>query len=516
MKRATLHWDASSVRKLMWRVVLLLLITSLPTAAANHVDRFEVIWVLWENEIPAVYSPQFTRQNYLSPEEDIIGVYLGGEARAYPIKIMNWHEVVNDVVGGVPIAITYCPLCGTGIVFSRVVEDEELTFGVSGRLYKSNLVMFDNETESLWSQITGEAILGPLHGRRLQWVFSLTLYWSDWKEQHPDSLILMPPLPQCAGGRTGDECRDYTVDPYMGYRLSTVVYSDFGGEYRDTILHPKTTILGIEIGGVAMAYPLIVLEETQVLHDVLNRQQILATFVNGSAQAFDPGGRRFMPFEEGAMKDDEGAVWNRLTGESLSGQKLQPLKTTRAMWFAWAQFQPGSGVYSLRPPSVLTFALSTTPSTVAKGEVLFQDVHLNNTSSLALEEVTIRVNLPQALEYVTDDAPSSSGYYLRSEEGSVLSYVFESISPGTHTFRITTMLKAEGLQGTIFKSTISIEYRDTEGRTISASRQGETFEVVEREPRSLSPLLSLLPLGAIPVIGWWFFRRRRLEAPEND
>ncbi len=495
---------------------LLLLAGSLPTGTAHHVDPFEVIQVLWKNDIPAIYTPRFTQGLNLSPEEEVIGLTVGGEARAYPLKIMNWHEVVNDVVGGVPLAVTYCPLCGTGIVFDRAVEGEVLTLGVSGRLYRSNLVMFDNETGSLWSQLSGEALLGPLHGKKLQWMASSTLPWADWRARYPHSLLLSPPLPHCTGGRTGDDCRDYTVDPYRGYKLSTVVYSDFGGEYADTILHPKATVLGIEVEGVPMAYPFSILEETPVLHDVLHRQRIVVTFVNGSAQAFDPGDREFLPAGTGTMRDDSGVLWNRLTGVAEAGQSLRSLEAIPSMWFAWAEFRPGSGVYSLRPPSVLTFALHTQPSTVAKGEVLHQDVRFNNTSNLTLEEVAIRVDLPQGLEYVADDAPSVPGYAARSEEGSRLEYAFVSVSPGSHAFRITTRLQEVELQGIIFKSTISIEYQDADGRIITASRPGEFFEVVEREVRASPSLLYLLPLALVPAVVWLLLRMRRTRhAPEN-
>ncbi len=496
------------LRSLRPWLILLTLLTLLPTASAHHVDPFEVIKVLERNEIPAVYDPQFTREDYLEPEDEVIGLTLGGEARAYPISIMNWHEVVNDLVADVPVAITYCPLCGTGIVFSRMVDGEELTLGVSGRLYKSNLVMFDNETESLWSQITGEAIQGRLHGKKLEWISSSTLPSSEWRFRHPDSRILLPPLPQCAGGRTGNSCRDYTADPYAGYRRSTVVYGDFGGEYTDRILHPKAMVLGIQMGGVAVAYPYSLLEELGIVHDVLNRQPVLVTYVNGSAQAFDPGGRQFASLRDGFMKDSSGEVWRTLTGESPSGDKLRQLEATPSMWFSWAQFYPGSGVHGMRPPSVLSFSLRTSPPEATRVEVLIQEVWLNNTSDFSLDKVMVTVELPEALDYITDDAATQFDDLDRSVEGSGLAYRLPSLSPGFHSFRITTSLVQGDLPGIIFKGTISIQYEDADGRIIEASRQGETFRVVERSSGP-TPLFYIVPLMVIPALGWWIIRRMR-------
>ncbi|MFQ5838530.1 MAG: DUF3179 domain-containing protein [Thermoplasmata archaeon] len=495
--------------------ILLVFLMALPTAAANHVDQFEVLKVLEEDDIPAIYRPRFTEEDYIAPEEEVVGLALGGESRVYPIRILNWHEVVDDLVGAQPIVVTYCPLCGSGIVFSRLVNGKELTFGVSGRLYKSNLVMVDNETRSLWSQMTGEAILGPMHGKRLQWVASSTLPWADWKARYPDSLILLPPLPQCTGGRTGMDCRDYEVDPYEGYWLSTIVYSDFGAEYTDTILHPKTAVLGLDVGGVAMAYPLFLLEQSPVVHGVLNRQQVLVTYFNGSAQAFDPGGRQFNAFEEFWMMDDTGGLWNGFTGESPSGEALRRLEGIRAMWFAWAEFHPGSGVYSLRPPSVLTFAIHSLPTTVADGEELYQDVRFNNTADFPLERMTIRVQLPSVVDYVTDDAESLSMPFQRSVEENTLTYGFASVPPGPHSFRITTRVREDDHPGIVFKSSISIEYEDADGRIIAASGDGGTFEVVER-PSTTFFLPLLLPVAAVPPVVFWLLRKRmRSGGPGN-
>lgn len=489
-----------------WFVVLLPFLL-LPTAAAHHVDPLEVLKVLEVGDIPTIYHPRFTQDAYVEPTETVIGLAIGGEARAYPIKIMNWHEVVNDTVGGLPVAITHCPLCGTGVVFSRVVEGNELTLGVSGKLYKSNLVLFDNETGSLWTQIDGEAILGPLHGKRLDWVSSHTLAWGDWVERFPRSLLLLPPLPQCAGGRTGDNCRDYTVDPYRGYRDSTVVYDEFGGEYTDTILHPKAPILGIVVGGVAMAYPLSVLEEFLVVNDVLNGQRVVVTYVNGSMQAFDPGNRAFTPMPASRMADESGGLWNRLSGESPSGQRLPPVQADNAMWFVWAEFYPGTGVFSLRPPSVLTFALRPTQARPVKGDLLAQEVSFRNTAEVTLPNLRIAVDLGVALEYVGDGALALPIFLGSSREAGSLIYEFGPVPQGPYSFLVTARVRHQDMPGVMFRSAISIEYVDLEGRTVTVSKTGDTFRVQERPP--FPTHLLFLAIAPLPLVAWWLYRRRR-------
>lgn len=488
-----------------WLVVLVPFLL-LPTAVAHHVDPLEVLKVLEVGDIPTIYHPRFTQDAYIDVTETVIGLATGGEARAYPIKIMNWHEVVNDTVDGLPVAITYCPLCGTGVVFSRLVEGNELTLGVSGKLYKSNLVLFDNETGSYWTQIDGEAILGPLHGKRLDWVPSHTVAWGDWVERFPRSLLLLPPLPQCEGGRTGDSCRDYTIDPYRGYRDSTIVYDEFGGEYTDTILHPKAPVLGIVVGGVAMAYPLTVLETSLVVNDVLNRQPLVITYVNGSVQAFDSGDREFSPLPGPMMADESGGLWSRLHGESLSGERLPLVEAGNSMWFAWVEFHPGTGVFALRPPSVLTFALRPTQALQAKGDLLLQEVRFNNTAQVALTNLRMVVDLGVALEFVRDQARALPMLLRSSPEAGKLLYEFGPVPPGPYSFLITARVRDRDLPGVFFRSAVSIEYVDVDGRTVTASKMGDTFRVGERPP--FPTHLLLLAMVPLPLVAWWLYRRK--------
>jgi hypothetical protein len=137
--------------------------------------------------IPSIDDPSFVpvAQADLPPQEPVMGLVIGGDARAYPLRILMWHEIVNDVVEGVPVAVTYCPLCNTGLVFDRRVDGRKLEFGTTGKLRHSDLVMYDRGTESWWQQFLGEAIVGELTGTRLKVLPSQTLSWADFKRIHP-------------------------------------------------------------------------------------------------------------------------------------------------------------------------------------------------------------------------------------------------------------------------------------------------------------------------------------------
>ncbi|RNJ80627.1 MAG: DUF3179 domain-containing protein, partial [Nitrosopumilus sp. B06] len=160
--------------------------------------------------IPSIDSPIFESADKQSiPDSDVvIGLYINGESRAYPLSILVWHEIVNDVVGGTPVSVTYCPLCYTNQVFERVIDGQTVEFGTSGKLYNSNLLMYDRLTESYWSQALGEAVKGELTGSVLELVPFDVITWGDWKKLHPDTLVLST--------ETG-HARAYGVDPYGDY-----------------------------------------------------------------------------------------------------------------------------------------------------------------------------------------------------------------------------------------------------------------------------------------------------------
>lgn len=177
-------------------------------------------------------------------DEMVIGIAFDGHAAAYPIAILVWHELVNDTLGGRPILVSYCPLCGTAMVFDRRIGGRERLFGVSGLLYRSDLLLYDRETESLWSQISSEAVTGPALGSRLTLLRSQLVPWGDWKAAHPGSTVL---------SRKTGHARSYGRSPYGGYATSTELYFPVDLDRR---YHPKTPTLGLRLRtGEARAYP---------------------------------------------------------------------------------------------------------------------------------------------------------------------------------------------------------------------------------------------------------------------
>jgi hypothetical protein len=151
----------------------------------------------------------------LDAKEPVMSVVIDGNARAYPLRIMIWHEIVNDTLAGRPIAVTYCPLCNAAIVFDRVVDGTETSFGTTGKLRNSDLVMYDRNTESWWQQFTGEAIAGSRTGTRLEIIPSQLVSWSSFQDRHPDGEVLVPDNPGF---------REYGRNPYAGYDSSAVPF----------------------------------------------------------------------------------------------------------------------------------------------------------------------------------------------------------------------------------------------------------------------------------------------------
>lgn len=260
--------------------------------------------------IPALTDPEFlpaARSAHVSDEDRVIGVFHDGVAKAYPLSLMNWHEIVNDVFGDSPLAVTYCPLCGTGVAFVAADKDGRgrRLFGVSGLLYNSDVVLYDRGTESLWSQLLGRAISGPLQGQELVPVPVANTTWKDWRGRHPNTLVL--------SDRTG-YTRDYGRDPYGAYATSKEVI--FPVRFRSKGFHPKQPVLGIVIDGVARAWPLS--ELSKVGADLDDRV----------------GGR---PVRIHFDAEHLTASITDATGAALPG--------VQSYWFAWYAFHPQTEVF---------------------------------------------------------------------------------------------------------------------------------------------------------------------------
>jgi len=161
--------------------------------------------------IPAIDHPRFLpvdSVSFLSDTEPVIAVDVGGQHRAYPVQILIWHEIVNDTIAGIPVAVTYCPLCNSALTFDRRIAGRVLDFGVSGKLYQSDQVMYDRQTESLWAQFVGQSIAGLLTGTRLRDYPTQTVPWGGWRAANPKGWVL---------SRETGFVRDYGTNPYAGY-----------------------------------------------------------------------------------------------------------------------------------------------------------------------------------------------------------------------------------------------------------------------------------------------------------
>lgn len=262
--------------------------------------------------IPALDHPAFIaadQADFLTPDERVLAISRHGIAKAYPIAILNWHEVVNDRFGSEPVVVTFCPLCGTGMAFLATVEGRVLDFGVSGLLYNSDVLLYDRQTQSLWSQIMTTAIVGPMKGRRLTMAPVAHTTWADWRQRHPKTLVLSP--------NTGHQ-RDYSRDPYAGYAQSEQVM--FPLRFNNRRFHPKESVIGVELDGRFKAYPFSELERTQTpFTDRIGERSVRVEYdaAHRSGRVFDA---------------DE-----------------QEIPSVIGFWFAWYAFHPETEVYTAPP-----------------------------------------------------------------------------------------------------------------------------------------------------------------------
>jgi hypothetical protein len=313
--------------------------------------------------IPPVDEPRPTSQadadEWLSEREPVLVVEIGDAVRAYPLQILVWHEIVNDTLGGRPIAVTYCPLCNSSLVLDRRVGARTFTFGTTGNLRNSDLVMWDRQTESWWQQLTGEAVVGKLTGTRLQVLPSQTLSWADFKGRYPNGDVL--------SRDTGVE-RDYGSNPYESYddpRSAPFLYDRetdsalpakervaavFAG--RDVAVVPFSRLadrpaVNTEVGGV----PAVVLFKKGVV-SALDAPSIVDSRDVGTAAGFDRRlGDRTLEFEpagSGRFRDRQtGSAWD-ITGRAVSGRlegnRLRPLRHDQQFWFALAAFVPDARI----------------------------------------------------------------------------------------------------------------------------------------------------------------------------
>lgn len=309
--------------------------------------------------IPPIDNPTFenitTANEWIDDREPVIAFIIDNDARAYPLQILTWHEIVNDEVSNIPVAVTFCPLCNTGLVFKRpTIGNEVLTFGTSGNLRYSDLVMWDRQTESWWQQFSGEAIVGDLTGTTLTFLPSTIIAWGDFKAKYPDGQVLSK--------NTGFN-RDYGRNPYAGYDNINENPFLFDGILDDR-LRPMERVVGILLdSGQGQAYALEHLTNMQVINDTVNETPIVIFWKPGTASALDTSSiadgndigsvgvyeaslnneiLSFKPNNDGTFSDEKtGSTWD-IFGQAidgpLSGTFLKKVAHHDTFWFAWAAF----------------------------------------------------------------------------------------------------------------------------------------------------------------------------------
>ena len=315
--------------------------------------------------IPPIDRPRFVGQAqadaWLGEQEPVLVFAQGGEARAYPLQILIWHEIVNDEVAGRPIAVTFCPLCNSALVFDRRVQGRVLDFGTTGKLRNSDLVMWDRQTESWWQQLTGEAIVGALAGTQLAFLPAPLVSYATFKAGYPRGRVL---------SRETGHFRDYGSNPYAGYDSPDNTAPFLLRGKPDARLHPVERVVALELGGEARAYPYRRLEQAGAVNDRLGGRDVVVLYRRGTRSALDghaiaqsrdvgtgvvyertvEGRTLTFAWEGEALVDREtGSRWS-LLGEAvagpLAGRRLTPVPHGNHFAFAWLAFRPHSQIYA--------------------------------------------------------------------------------------------------------------------------------------------------------------------------
>jgi uncharacterized protein DUF3179 len=313
--------------------------------------------------IPALVNPNFVSPaeatQWLRDNEPVIFLSHNDDNRAYPVQILMWHEIVNDEIGGTPIVVTFCPLCNSAIVFTRTVDGEVTTFGTTGKLHYSDLVMYDSTTESWWQQLTGEAIVGDRVGTQLTALPSQVVSFVDFKTRFHDGKVL---------SRDTGMSRRYGSNPYTGYDSNNSPFL-YSGPDTPAALKPIERVVIVQQDQNATVYAYSLLAKQQVVNDVVGTQRVVIFWKAGTSSALDSpavsGGRdigstgvfdpradgRLLTFEargDGFVDGETGSMWNIL-GQAvegrLKGQQLTSLVHGDFFWFAWAAFRPDSKIY---------------------------------------------------------------------------------------------------------------------------------------------------------------------------
>ncbi|MCZ6468783.1 MAG: DUF3179 domain-containing protein [Thermodesulfobacteriota bacterium] len=258
--------------------------------------------------IPAILHPKFEEANeakWLNDDDLVSGFTYNGVKRAYPLRILVWHEAVNDRIGDLPFLVSYCPLCGSTLIFNREIGGKEYKFGISGLLYQSDVLFYDRETQSLWSQLEMKSVSGKMAGTDFIVLPSTLATWKEWREKYPDTLVL---------SRDTGFFRNYDRQPYSGYEESSTIM--FPIKNKNNKFHPKEKVLVVLSGNRAKAYPFSELKKVKTpLKDKLGGKVIVIEFKDG----------------------------DYVNATDISGN---PVDSFVSYWFAWFTFKPDTLIFT--------------------------------------------------------------------------------------------------------------------------------------------------------------------------
>ena len=317
--------------------------------------------------IPSVTEPAMETIEeaalWLSDRSPVIALEMDGEARAYPLAILMWHEIANDEIAGKPVAVTFCPLCNSSVSFDRRVNGDVLDFGVSGLLRNSDLIMYDRQSETWWQQLTGEGLAGEYAGLLLDIVPSQVIGFGRFAERFPDGLVM---------SRDTGYSRQYGINPYSNYDSRPGRPFLFRGEVDPRLDSAVDHVLAAIIGDSAKAYPFEILRQEGAVNDEIGDTPVVVFYQRGVASAlgdsridsardigtagmyqstFDGEVLHFAAGDDGAFTDDAtGSTWNAFgeaTAGELKGSQLNWVHAFPHFWFAWAAFHPETEVYGL-------------------------------------------------------------------------------------------------------------------------------------------------------------------------
>lgn len=322
------------------------------------VDPEEMETPIARDGIPAIVDPAFAPDwSGLDPdgiddptlpdETAVIGVERHSDARAYPLRVLDWHEIINDDFGG-PIAVTYCVLCGSSVVAERFVAGSPATFGVSGRLWRNNLVMYDSATESLWSQLYATAIRGPQTGNQLGVVRSGLSSWGEWRRTHPETDVLLPP-PRSGviGGRNGRF-------PYFRSKYSYRDELQLIGVDPEGEPSARTMVIGVSDGTETRAYPFDIVSERDVITDTVGELPVVIALapdgtlvaydrrIDGRERAAAPAGKRYIEVADSRFERSTGVA---VDGPHEGIRLERPNEYPPMFWRGWSSFRPDTTVY---------------------------------------------------------------------------------------------------------------------------------------------------------------------------